>query len=620
MKKLVCAICLLAIVAIGSPVMAQGPFADVPTDHWAYDAVNQLAQDGIIVGYPDGTFGGKRAMTRFEFAQALSKAIPVLKAMMITPAPGSTGVSQGDFDALAGRVTTLENKKPEVTKADLDLINKTMNEFKDELAGLGVDVDALKKCCKDLGDRVSAIEEELKRVKITGTAMAGVVFEKTRDGIPVDRDERTLYADDDLLQNVAFVREIDLKINVNAGNGIKAFADINVGNYLNYLGFVDDYDDSSRPLSASDDFFPYYLYASVPVGPGTITGGRLPLQWTPYTLKKIDVDSYLVDEKTDDGNYPVDGIDASFKWGGVGLQLFAGKTDGNTYLLNGLTSQAFAGMYSVFGVFNDVGGFGMGGLSTVEQIAGARVTIGTPWKGTLGLDYLQAASSDSAPYDEARQYGADFNASIGRLMIGAEYAQVITAGSVADVDDQNTALDANLGYSFGALGLKGGWKSIGHNFTAAGSWDKFGRWTNPTNIEGPYVNLNLGLGSSLNFTAGAEFMSGRDDVAGLPFEIDGTGDDIDYYTAGLKWGFSQNSSLDLGMEWVRWMPDGLDSSDEKYITIGLGHKFSENTMARISYQIIDFEPGVDGHIYSGGLPGDLEYKGDVAVAQFMVKF
>ena len=50
---------VILVLACAVPVLAQGPFTDVPADHWAYDAVNQLQKDGILIGYPDGTFGGK---------------------------------------------------------------------------------------------------------------------------------------------------------------------------------------------------------------------------------------------------------------------------------------------------------------------------------------------------------------------------------------------------------------------------------------------------------------------------------------------------------------------------------------------------------------------------------
>jgi len=46
-------------------------FSDVPTDHWAYDAVEYLADEGFVTGYPDGTFKGDNQLTRYEFAMVL---------------------------------------------------------------------------------------------------------------------------------------------------------------------------------------------------------------------------------------------------------------------------------------------------------------------------------------------------------------------------------------------------------------------------------------------------------------------------------------------------------------------------------------------------------------------
>lgn len=52
-----------------------GSFSDVPANHWAYDAVNELSRDGIVSGYGDGTFQGDRQMSRYEFALIVNKAI-----------------------------------------------------------------------------------------------------------------------------------------------------------------------------------------------------------------------------------------------------------------------------------------------------------------------------------------------------------------------------------------------------------------------------------------------------------------------------------------------------------------------------------------------------------------
>ena len=50
-------------------------FPDIPTNHWAYEAVSDLSRRGLVEGYPDGTFGGGRMLTRYEFAQIVYRAI-----------------------------------------------------------------------------------------------------------------------------------------------------------------------------------------------------------------------------------------------------------------------------------------------------------------------------------------------------------------------------------------------------------------------------------------------------------------------------------------------------------------------------------------------------------------
>nr|WP_092074243.1 S-layer homology domain-containing protein [Dendrosporobacter quercicolus]NSL49144.1 S-layer homology domain-containing protein [Dendrosporobacter quercicolus DSM 1736]SDM85292.1 S-layer homology domain-containing protein [Dendrosporobacter quercicolus] len=64
-------------VAFAVPAFAASanPFSDVPANHWAYDAVNKLAQAGVVDGYADGTFKGDKTMTRYEMAQIVAKAM-----------------------------------------------------------------------------------------------------------------------------------------------------------------------------------------------------------------------------------------------------------------------------------------------------------------------------------------------------------------------------------------------------------------------------------------------------------------------------------------------------------------------------------------------------------------
>ena len=56
MKRFGALVAVLALVAFAAPAFAANLFMDVPMNHWAYDAVSQLASRGVVSGYPDGAF------------------------------------------------------------------------------------------------------------------------------------------------------------------------------------------------------------------------------------------------------------------------------------------------------------------------------------------------------------------------------------------------------------------------------------------------------------------------------------------------------------------------------------------------------------------------------------
>ncbi|WP_020700485.1 S-layer homology domain-containing protein [Selenomonas bovis] len=120
-KTLVSALTTAIVVGAASTTFAAAnPFSDVPADHWAYDAVSQLAADGVIDGYGDSTFQGDKNITRYEMAQMVAKAMA----------------------------------KTDVSAQDKALIDKLAAEFSDELNNLGV--------------RVSNLERNADKVKWNG--------------------------------------------------------------------------------------------------------------------------------------------------------------------------------------------------------------------------------------------------------------------------------------------------------------------------------------------------------------------------------------------------------------------------------------------------------------------
>jgi len=657
----------VAVLACGAPVFAQGAFQDVPTDHWAYDAVNQLQKDGIVIGYPDGTYGGKRAMSRYEFATAIARLLPMI---VQTEADLSHLVTKVD---LANQLKDLAKKAdpPDLskfaTKDDVNAIRKLVDEFRDELAALGVDVEALKRDLAALCARVEALEVEQKRVRITGNVNVFAVATDANRGIVVDQDGRQTGSFNNPLpfespgdantigRTIGTVNDFDLNIVGRVSDTVAAIATINYGNYLNYIRWLDDFVDGARPTSKNDfqpydvvegvkepvadsksfvdGFFPMYLYIDWAMCKGDVQVGRLPLQFTPYTLKKIDVDTYTDNLKTDDGNYPVDGIKVAYDFGGVDLVLFAAKSNENDYLVNGLTGQPNSGLFGADSAsgwfrsgapFNLAEGHAVGGLDLIAQSAGARLTIGTPWNGTLGLTYYQAWSQedwrdapDEADYDQARVFGADLNILIGSKwsFIGS-WTECDTLASdrapgVTNITDDNTAWDVKLAGGFGKLGLGAGYKNIGFNFAAAGYWDKIGRWANPTNIKGPYVDLCYPIFGQLTFAANGEFLNFINNSPGQEVTITKA-------QGGLKWGFSKTNSLDVNYQLVNWDEGvtGVTDAKETYLTVGWAHQMSPNAGFKVAYQFINYSTGNDGGPY--GEDGD--YKGGLGVVQFGVSF
>ena len=95
MKKILLA--LLASTAVGGVAAAQS-FPDVPSDSYAAEAVSRLADLGIVIGFPDGTFRGNEAFTRYQAALVVSRLLDTVQGEMLTSA---------DLDTLRNAVQEL---------------------------------------------------------------------------------------------------------------------------------------------------------------------------------------------------------------------------------------------------------------------------------------------------------------------------------------------------------------------------------------------------------------------------------------------------------------------------------------------------------------------------------
>ena len=106
-KSLVLAMAMA--LGVTASAYAANPFSDVPAGHWAYDSVNKLVAAGVVDGYPDGTFGGDKLMTRYEMAQIVAKAMA--KGADVDKLAAEFA---DELDTLGVRVANLEKKADNV--------------------------------------------------------------------------------------------------------------------------------------------------------------------------------------------------------------------------------------------------------------------------------------------------------------------------------------------------------------------------------------------------------------------------------------------------------------------------------------------------------------------------
>lgn len=122
MKKIL-AIAAVAALTAGVSAYAANPFSDVSTSDWAYQAISDLSDQGIVEGYPDGTFKGQQNMTRYELAQIIAR---------------------------------LMAKEDQLNAEQRATVDKLAAQYADELANLGV--------------RVANVEKKLGNVSWKGDA------------------------------------------------------------------------------------------------------------------------------------------------------------------------------------------------------------------------------------------------------------------------------------------------------------------------------------------------------------------------------------------------------------------------------------------------------------------
>ena len=143
MKKLL--FTLLAASAL-TGAMAQEAFPDIPAGHWASEAVSRIADLGIVIGFPDGTFRGNESFTRYQAALVVSRLLDVV---------------QQNMDAMKA-----------LTDADIASLRNALQELASDVAAQGVRLSAVEGQVASLSDNVASNSARLDALE--GMDMSGL--------------------------------------------------------------------------------------------------------------------------------------------------------------------------------------------------------------------------------------------------------------------------------------------------------------------------------------------------------------------------------------------------------------------------------------------------------------
>jgi hypothetical protein len=432
----------MLVLAVVSPAFSQ-PFADVPTDHWAFDAIAELAAKGIVEGYPDGTFKGDRAMTRYEIAMVVARLLARIEAIKI-PAPAAP-------------------PKIDVSRADIATLQRLINEFRAELAALGV--------------RVTAVEEELAalRGRLDNTTVEGFAFFRYQSSlIPPTSGSSAPYTFG--LFNLTF----NGRISSTASATVNTLLDSGDGGIFGF--------GSVNTLCTNGGY----------CSPGVT-----------FDRAYLDVAAYGFNWRLGRQTYTLGPIGLLFREGS--LNVYAGNSAG----IDGLKVSGAFGPVS-FDVAGFAAGYDPGTLGMIESLLMGRAAMGLIPGWTFGVSYYTDRLGDgsTAPGTANNGWSVDVNGTlIPGVTLQGEYASY-TASGVSAVSAYQVNATLNLAQLTGMTtfspSLRLQYKNYGTGFTPLyrGGADIFGAF-NAYSSDWTAWNAQLSLTVSPLFRPYVNYESGR---------------------------------------------------------------------------------------------------------------
>ncbi len=631
-----------AMLTVSAATIAQS-YPDVPTGHWAYDAVEQLTRDGVLKGYPDGKFRGKQTLTRYEFAIALRDAIEGLQDKIASIKPGGTTVAPVAAapqlsDAQVAKVNNLpDNTVAELKKLqdDAATIQKLAREFQDELAALGVDVEAVKKDQAALAARVKAIEEEMARFKVNGTIDFGIVTSHT-DGKKTAVDLNGNPTKGSLFNEGSMLHEIGFDMTAKLSDTTNAEATVIVGNYLGYLnGTASQH--LGTTVNPNTDAAIWKAQVNAPISlfgqEAMLSLGRVPVRVSPWLFWRIDNDFYFTVGRYENGYYSLDGGKLNTSFGPVKLALFGGKN-------SSVTSVNSPGEFMEIHTAPTLAGFTSGASLPAATWTGGATLSAAAMDDKVKADFTyiglrlprtQIGTGASQYINNMAIYGAVVTASlIPQVSLELEYGQTDLNRKTTGVMTKNNyhigvKAIANLNILSAPTVLQVSYQDIQPYYMAPGYWGRIGNIYNPNGVRGISVRANAKKDAFGLAFKGGYWEGFKTTANSVQLAYNTKGIKVTHADTLLTYAISDKMTLGAEYETVQWSwpgnlaPGGRKlSPGQNFITLSTAYALSESATVKLAYQLIDSNdkglplPG-QGGVYRS-------QKGGVLFGQASVKF
>lgn len=507
MKKLSLIITMVLVLALSASTFA-GSFADVPANHWAYEAVNELVAAGLIEGYPDGTFKGQNDLTRYEIATIMARLLNDIKAereeMAADIDKAAHSLSKEEAKDVTAIVEALiEKNMPEEVVKETETIKEVETKvelpdnlltaeeitwrikalieyFEPEIAALDEDLAGVMDEFKALDARVTALEDAQDSVSFSGKY--SVDYEEiVSSGGTAWLDPYTKDYDDDDDEDADDQFDADtqsLKQEIALGMDIKKGA---LEADLDLTALVDNFDGVADTTALELDSLS-----------GTITGNDFVA--TIANSQAPGYKSYLLSDSTDDDDdleYPVNGVVVETLGNKYAIVY---DEDAATYILagNGGFSVLGQDVNVAYGVENLAEGTKIVAFDTELDVAGFTVTPELALNDTDLEDkyFTLGVTGDLAGID------TEFN-----------FANITGFTAIAGSSSDKEGFDVTGKKTIGAVDVEGSYEaySVGGTYTAYAG--------NVMEIKGEIVEDNaLDIGG-FSVTANGQYRAFGDETA-----------------------------------------------------------------------------------------------------------